>query len=523
MQPKTITITSISVFSIIVLLPIIVMFGGISMEGYKTLFMDSRQFDLLQNSLLLALGASILSVVVGVPLGYLIARTDIYGKKHLKYLYLAPLLIPPYISAIAWISLFGQNGAINQFIMSLFSLKEPVFTIYGMGGALLVLTLSYFPLITLLTISGLYSMDRKLEDAARLTRTEFGIIKSITLPLMMPYIISGAIFVFIFSLSNYGVPSLLRINTYPIEIFAQFSAYYDEGAAMALAIPIVLVSIILILLQRKYMGNRSYVALENGAEKGRAIRLGKARGIISLYPALILALSVLIPLLVLAANAGSLKTYIAALKTAHMQILVSFVLAVAAATAMVILGLFMAVIIERTHVKGKALIDILTFLPFAIPAVVIGIGLIKVWNRPVIDAVYGSALIIIFGYVTRFIPFVIRAISANMKQVNRNLEEAALLNDVGWLRRLFGVSVPLLAPGILAGWAIAYIFCMGELGTTLLVIPPGEATLPIRIYTLMHYGANQLVSALCIISIIVTLIPIVIGRLLMRRFAWAIS
>lgn len=526
MQPKIITITSITLFSIIVLLPILYMFGGIAADGgaaYKVLLLDSKQFSLLKTSLSIALGAAALAVITGVPLGFLIVKTDIPFKRCFKYLYLAPLLIPPYINAIAWINLLGRKGAANLFLMNLFSLQEPLFTIYGTGGVIWVLGLSYFPMITLLTITGLCSMDRKLEEAGRLVKTEFGVIRGITIPLIMPYILSGATFVFIFALSNYGAPSLLRVNVFPMEIFAEFSAYYNESSATALSIPVVLISVILILWQRKQMGDRSYMTLESSSQKTRTIKLGRLRGMMTLYPAAVLFLAVIAPLLILIANAGPLNIYMKALKSAHMQIISSFLLAFAAATLMVTLGFFIAYIIERTNARGRYLLDILTFIPFAVPATVIGIGLIKIWNRPVIDIVYGSSFIIIFGYVSRFIPFVIRAISANLKQINKNLEEAALITGRSWLKRISAVLLPLTAPGILAGWTIAFIFSMGEIGTTLLVIPPGEATLPIRIYTLMHYGANQLVSALCIILIGVTLLPIIIGRLFMRRFSWSLS
>jgi iron(III) transport system permease protein len=524
MHPKSISITSILLFITIVLLPLIFMFGGtiinagnISIESYKTLFMDARQLGLLKNSLYLAVGTSFLAIIIGVPLGFLIARTDIYFIKYFKYLYLAPLLIPPYMNAIVWISLLGQKGIANQFCMTLFSLQEPIFTIYGINGSIWVLALSYFPLITLLTITGLSSMDHKLEEAGRLTRTEIGVLRGITFPLMIPYILSGAIFVFIFALSNYGVPSLLRVNTYPIEIFAQFSAYYDNNSATVLSLPIVVITILLILWQRKFMKEKSYVTLENSSTRARTISMGKGKGIISVYPFIIIFLSVITPLFVLLINSGSLTAYVKAFQTASSQIIGSFILAFTAATLMVILGFFIAYVIERTKIRGRAFIDILTFIPFAVPATVLGIGLIKVWNRPAVEIIYGSSLIIIFGYVSRFIPFVVRAISANLKQMNKNLEEAALLADVGWLKRVFKISLPLLAPGLLAGWAIAFVFCMGELGTTLLVIPPGEATLPIRIYTLMHYGANQLVSALGVILIAITIIPVLMIKMVGDR------
>lgn len=512
---KLTLISALAIFAVVALLPVLwiivdslILDGGLSLKSYGGLLSENRQINLFKNSLILALGTVSLSLFFGVPLAFLIARTDLYLKRYLKYLYLVPLIIPPYINATAWIFLLGTKGHLNLIIEKLLLIDGPFFTIYGMKGAILVLGLSYFPIITILTVSGLSSMDRGLEEAGMLNSTRLRVLRKITLPLIMPNILAGTIFVLIFSISDYGVPALLRLNVYPVEIFAQFSAFYNSKGAVALSLPIILVTFFLIWLQRQYMKDRTYITLGTSTRIPRPFNLGYWRIPASAFAAFIILLSVVIPISILIIESGSFMAYKVAFKTAHKQILTSLILALTAATLATILSFFISYILEKTKWQGKGLIDLLSFVPFAVPAAILGIGLIKVWNRPAADLIYGSSVIVIFVYIARFSPFTIRSISANFKQINTNLEEAAIISHASWTKRTVKILMPLARPGLLAGWIITFIFCMGELGATLLVVPPGKATLSIRIYTLMHYGAGNLVACLSLILIAITLIPI---------------
>ncbi len=481
--------------------------SGFSLASYREILLDNRQLDLLSNSLVLAGGTTILSLLLGVPLAFLIVRTDLYFRRTFRYLYLAPLLIPPYISTIGWIDLLGKGGRVSGFLTNLPFIKEPL-TIYGLPGTIWILGLSYFPFLSLLTITSLGSVDRRLEEAAELSHNRFGVLKRITLPLVSPYIISGAIFVFIFSISNYGVPALLEVNTYPVEIFTQFSAFYNPKVATAISLPLVLITLILILFQRHLFGRRSYVTIGGAYKDPELLRLGRWRPFALIFTSLIIFISVLLPLAILLIRSGNLLSYKIALKTSYRELLLSLSLAALGATLIITLGFFISYFMERAKGRGAIATDIISLLPFAIPATILGIGLIRVWNRPLFGFIYGSSAIILFGYMARFSPFAIRAISSNLKQINLSMEEAASICGTGWWRRLSKILIPLSKPGLLAGWVIAFILSLGELGTTLLVIPPGQATLPIKIYNIMHYGASKLVAALCIILVMASLLTI---------------
>lgn len=448
---------------------------------------------MLFNTVLLGLGTSILSVILGVFLAFVIYKGNIYFKKFLGWFYLVPILIPPYIYALTWNSIL-PNWNLFQ----------------GLSGAVLVLSFSYFPFVTILTISGLNSIDTQLEEAARVSHSEWGVLTRVTLPLVLPYILAGGLLCFVFAVSDYGVPGLLQLNVYPVEIFIKFSAFYQHTEAALMAMPLVLITFCLILLQKHYMKKRSYVTITGGYKQPTFISLGKWRGLMSAIVIVIIAGIILIPLISLVSQAGGWSSYKMAIKTSYIEIGTSLGLAILAATLCVFISFFIAYIIEKSSLRIRGTVDIISVLPFAIPPTIIGIGLIRMWNRPITEFIYGSSFILMLAYITISSAFAIRVLCSNLKQVSTSLEEAALITKTNWLKRTKRILLPLLSPALKAAWAISFILCMRELGATLLVIPPGKETVPIKIYTLMHYGASRLVASLSIILLVLTIVPIFI-------------
>jgi iron(III) transport system permease protein len=475
--------------------------GQLSLNSYRELLFDPRQLGLIKNSFGLSFGATFLSLVIGVPLALFSTKTNLWGRKLLGIAYLIPILIPPYMHAIVWAHLLSKNGLINQCMAQLFSLRETPFDIYGLPGGIFVMTLAYFPFVTLLTASGLRSIDRRMEEVSLLHHGPWKTMKGVTLPLVAPHILCGALFVFIFSVINFGVPDILRLRVYPLEIFIQFSAYYNEKAAMSLSLPLVALTIFLVMLQKWYMKDRAYVNLTSGFEETKRYPLGRLRGFACIFAFTVLFLSVVTPIAVLLKVAGPLSTYVTVLETSKTQIGYSIVLALFGGLSMVCLAFFISCFIEMTASRAKAVVEFATLIPFAIPATVLGIGMIKVWNRSITDVIYGSSLIIVFGYVAHFIPFATRVTSSALKQVNPRLEEMAFLVTANWFKVIGKIVLPLMRPGLLAAFFIGFILSIGDLGITLLIIPPGKTTLSVKIYNLMHYGAEQMVAALCLILI----------------------
>jgi iron(III) transport system permease protein len=512
-QPRLVTIAAVALFLVIAVLPVALLMadslqaeGRWTLEHYSGVLADARQIGLFAKSLLIAAAVTVTALLIGLPLAFLLARTDLPGNRIWRRLYFLPLCIPAYIHAVTWIYVLGTRGVLNRFLVDFFGLSSPPANIYGLPGTIMVLALAYYPFIVLLALGGLKTMDQRLEDAARLLHPQPRVFRKVTLPLVLPYLVSGAVFVFVFSLFNYGVPALLRVQTHPVEIFAQFSAFYDQRAAIARVLPLILIAVLLLGLQRRAMGSRSYVTLDTGAYRAEPIRLGHARYAALAFVAVLMLLSVAAPVIVLLCQIGSVKSIATALRTSATPILTSLTLSVIAATLTVALAYCLSVLIAGGASWRRRVLDYLSFVPFAFPATVVGIGLIWFWNRSWSDLIYQTAAILIIAYLARFVSFSVQTLNAGRKQISPGLFDAALLSQPSWLKRIFKIDFPLSLQGLAAGWVVAFILCMGELGATLLVIPPGRGTLALKIYTLMHYGANSIVAVLALVLVGVNLI-----------------
>ena len=511
-QPRSLNITSMLVFALIAVIPISYMLmrsiwvdGELTILNYQSLFSDGRYLELLIRSIGIALSTAVLSVVFGAALALLLARTNIPARRCWQYLVLLPICIPPHIHAVAWIYLCGETGALNRFFAHFMGSAAPLFDIYTAAWTAFILALAFHPLITLMTYSGLVSMDQRLEEAALLYHSPATVLGKITLPLLWPHIMSGAVLVFIFAFFNYGVPSLLRVHTYPVEIFAQFSAFYNEGAATALSVPVMIVAMILLGLQRFWMHGRRYVVIATGKTVPLLVSLHKFKYLALCFVVILLGSAVGLPMVMLFFQISGLIVFKTIWQNAGQEIVWTTILAMVAATVIVLLSCLLGGSLWGKKRRYRGFLDFFYHMPLAIPATVLGIGLIYTWNHPATQMIYGTAAILVIAYAARFIPFSLQAILAGMRQISPNLREAALLYQASWCKRTLAIDIPLCLPALAAGWCIAFILCMGELGTTLLVIPPGMGTIALKIYTLMHYGANQMVAVLALILIMINL------------------
>jgi len=456
--------------------------GRLTLEHLVVFAADFRQIRLMATSVGIAAATAVAAVVTGVPLAFLCHRTDMPGRRFFSAACLVPLLIPCYIQALVW------TGLSLPFI-------------YTPAGAVFVFTLSFFPFVTLITGSGLRSMDPHLEEAAILARGRGQAIARVTLPLIMPHIMAGAIIVFVFAVINFEVPDVLRISVYPVEIFIQFSAFYDEKTATLLAAPLIFLTLALVWVQMAYMKKKPYVAVGRGGPRPVLYPLGRFSKTGAGLAGLVLAVSVAVPAGVLLQGAGGPGNYVQVWHGSRDAIFYSVF--VALASALIMTGLSVAVSVYLVRAKGglRTLLDYAVQTGLAVPSIVLGIGLIHVWNHEWTGGIYSSSWILIIAFVCAFTPFVVKVISAAVLQVHPDLEAAALLGTGSRIKTLVGVTLPLCLPGIAAGFFTGFVLSLFNLGTALLVIPPGRGTLPISIYNFMHYGAMDAVFAQSVILV----------------------
>ncbi len=521
-QPHGKSYSAVTIFLAIALLPMGLMLSqsfvvndGYSLSRYDELFGDTRILALLGKSLGIAAGATLLAMLMGLPVATCLSRVRIPGQKIMMGCCLVPLFIPPHIQALAWTYLLGDNGHIQFFVNGVFGISLPAVNLYSPAGAAILLSFAYSPLSIIVISTGLSQIDRRAEESALLHARPLRVWCKIILPLLSPYLITAVIFVFLLAFFNYGVPSMLRVMTFPVEILTRFSAFYDEAGAAALAMPVILIAVALLVLHKKMLGDKEVVAIQG---ESRNYRNPAPR----FNPAALLVLCgyfftvVLLPFIALLNQAGSLQSFAAAWRTSSGEIFISLMLAATAATLCVILAYLLSRALE-SHMPGGRLVDLLTLAPLAFPGPLLAIGLIHLWNTPATQFIYANSAILVLAYIARFIPFAVRLILANLHQVNPGLREAACLYQANGLHRLFVIDLLLVKRGMTISWIVVFLFAMGELAATLLLIPPGLGTLSLKIYTLMHYGSGPLVAALSVILILASLTVSLLVLLVMNR------
>ncbi len=485
--------------------------GRVSLAVYQALLNSGREWNLLGHSFILSFLTATLTTLVGLPLGILFGRTDMPFRRLFPVLFTFPLLIPPYITAVSWVALLGRDGFLSR-VLSPDAVKAVSAWLFGLPGCVMVLFSAFLPVVILLTMAYLKTIDPSVEEAGRLVAGWPRVLGKITLPLLLPGILFASLLVFLLTLGEYGVPSLLRYRVFAVESFTQFSAFYDFNAATAAATPLLAVTAFILLLERVFLGRRVFhMEPAPGSEYALVVKLGSFGKWLAVLTGLLCLFVVVLPFSVLFLRSLSASVYKEAFLRAGDSLLRSVLYAAVGASALTVLGFFLGYLVQTRAFRFWRAIDSLTVFLFALSGAVTGIGLISLWNRPLTNFVYGTPVIIILGYLARYIVIPHRVTVSILGQIPPSMEEAAEVAGASWLQRVGLVVIPLAKRGLAAGWLIGYIFCLRDMGITMLVYPPGHDTFPVRIFTLMANGSPELIAALCVLMAGITLVPLGIG------------
>ena len=309
----------------------------------------------------------------------------------------------------------------------------------------------------------------------------------------------------------------LRYPVFPVETLTQFSAFYDFGAAAAAASPLLAVTLLVLAFERRYLREKTYrLRPTTPGRRMLLVPLGRWRVPALLAVSLLATAIVVLPLLALVVSSLSPFAYPEAWSKAADSLGRSLVFAAVGATLLTVFGFFCGYLIHHRALRLWRAVDTLTLLLFTLPGTVIGVGLIALWNRPATGFLYASAGMVILAYLAQYTALTSRITLATLGNVPQSLEEAAQMTGAPWLARIAYVVLPAALPGVIAAWLIGFIFCLRDLGASMLVYPAGQDTLPVRIYTLMANGAPSLISALCVILVAVTLVSLAILGSLFR-------
>ncbi len=492
--------------------------GKPSLMHYQALASSRRAWTLFGHSLTLSSLAALFGTAIGVPLGVVLGKTDLPLKHLFVILFTLPLLLPPYLLAVAWSAVLGREGWLSDMAGGSLAAVSSAW-LFGLGGCVLVLTTVFTPVAMLLTIAYLKTIDPRLEEAGRLVARWPRVLFGITLPMIRPGLAWATLLIFLLAIGEFSVPMTLRYDVFPVEILTQFSAFYDFGAATTAAVPLALLPVTVLIGEELFSGPpRGAMRGFMGAAEGSLIRLGVARIGWCLAVGLIAAVLVVLPLSGLLLQTSHVD-YIDALDRAGDSLLRSLLYAACGATLLTLLGFFCGYLVHTRALRAWRWVDFLTLFLLVLPSPVIGIGLIGLWNRPATDWIYGTPMMILLGYLAQYLALTSRTTAAALAQIPAAMDEAAAVTGAGWFRRLFLITVPLTRPGLLAAWLIAYIFCLRDTGIAMLVYPPGHDTLPVRILTLMANSPEGLVAALCVLMMMATFLPFAPLGLIMKRWS----
>ena len=516
-----------------------------TLENFRTAYLSSDNVRLFFNSVQFATGAAVLALVVGTGLAWMNERTNTPFKTLFFALAIIPLVIPGILFTVAWIMLASPKiGLINLALQAIFDTDAVFVNIYTMAGMIWVDGLHYSPMAFLLMTAAFRSMDPALEEQAAMSGASVPqIVRRISLRLAWPAALGSLLILFVRSIESFEVPALLGlpvgIHVYTSSIYQAIHQYPSQiGLAAAYAVTLLVLTSFGIYAQARLAGEGARFSTVTGKGfRPRTIDLGKWRYVTAAIFILYLVVIVLMPFLVLvwsslqkfysvpswaALSRVSLDSYRAVLDYPQFVNTVwnSIVLAVGSATTVMLVSAVIAWIVLRTKVPGRWMLDNLASLPLVFPGLVLGLA-IMVCYLYIDIGVYGTLWIMFIAYVTRFLPYGMRYNSASMLQIHKELEESAAMSGAPWSVTFRRVVLPLLKPGLLAGWIYVMIVSIRELSSSILLYSPGTEVVSIMIWELWQNGQYVELSALGVMLIAALFCLVVLAQLVGRRFGIA--
>ncbi|MHC9291178.1 ABC transporter permease [Mycobacterium sp. LTG2003] len=478
------------------------------------------------NSLLIGIGASVLALAIGGFLAFVSARTNVRGARFLYFVGLVPMFLPSYVGALAWSLLGGPNaGLLNVFARDL---KLPdVVNIYNIGGLIFVLALYYAPYAFLLTHSAFSLMNPDLEEAARTHGAKpLTVLRTVTVPLATPALLGSAILIFVLTVENFPVAQITsggRLDTLPTYIFRLMNSAPARGnEAAAVAITLVVIVLAVTALQRRVVARRSFTTVAGKGMKLGKFDLGRFR-----TPALVIGigyftLSTVLPLLALAFVALHESPYVnsvigaftngrmgldAITEAITSDVVIkatgnSVVVAVAAAVVGTVLAFIVSYVVNRTTLPGREGLGYLSMLPLAVPAIVLGLGLLWTWLMLPVP-VYGTLLVMVIAFVAAQMPQGYQGASSSILQIHRDLEDSAVMHGANRPRAVWRVTAPLLRVPLTSTFLLLLMLSMRELTVPLFLFTTDTRLLSIVIFDDFENGIMQRSAATSLVYCVV--------------------
>ncbi len=460
---------------------------------------EPATWRLVWNTALLAVGVVAASVLVGVPMAWLVTRTDLPGRRLWATAAALPLVIPSYVAAFCLLGFFGSSGLLADALGS-----EGVPAIRGYWGSLLALTLATYPYVFLLAQASLQELDPSLEEAARgLGKTPGRVFVQVTAPALRPAVGLGALLVALYTLSDFGVVSLMDYDTLTRAIYLQYRSLFDRAPAAVLALLLVaLTAVALVLEYRTRKRGRLYRSGPGTQRPQPPVRLRRWAAPALAFCSAVVGLFLVLPASVLGYWLARGIANERELAVPWSEALNSLAASGAAAVVAIAAALPVALLAVRYPARTSLALERLSYAGNALPGLVIALSLVFFAARYAAP-VYQTFALLVFAYVVRFFPQGLSGVESALERVSPRYEEAARSLGRGPLQTVRHVTLPLVRPGVLAGAALVFLSAMKELPATLLLRPIGFETLATEIWSLTQVGAysQAAVPALVLIAV----------------------
>jgi iron(III) transport system permease protein len=531
--PQTLIVGgSIVVVGYLAVVPLLYLFqgtftgrNGLTFEAFARAYGgDTQAGEMMVNSLVFAFGSAAFALVVGTVLAYVQVRTDVPFKGLLFAASLVPLIVPGILYAAAWIFLGDPTiGLVNTLLFQPLFGTTPV-NVFSLAGMVWVQGLHLAPVAFLLMVAAFRAMDPSLEESAAMSgASRTTILRKITIPLLRPALVSAALLMFVQSLESFEVPGLLGLENgiyvFTSRIYFVLRQYpIDYGAAGAYAIGLLVIAAAGVLLSGWLQRNaRGYQTVTGKAFRPQPIHLGRARPWVGAGVVVFFLVTVVLPVGVLiyasllkfyaAPSAEAIRTmtldnYVAVVQNplAGIALTNSLILGVGSATLVMALTAVVSWVVVRTRLPGRRVLDLLAFTPIVVPGLVLGLALSFVYLRVPLP-IYGTLLILLISYCTRYLPYGMRYSSAAMLQMSKELEESATVFGASWAQTFRRVLLPLASSGIVAGWVYILVVSFRELSSTILLYSPGNEVLSVLIWEQFENGQFTTLAALGVLMV----------------------
>lgn len=515
--------------------------AALARGGAIAVLTDPALWSATYYTVVTAVLGTIISLVIGCAFAFVLTLTNIGGKGVLSFLFVLPMMIPPQVTALAWVQMSGPSSPLLKALHIAAPLGSPQ-PLYSVGGIALLYGVQHAPLVYLALRAGLMALPRDGVEAARLAgASSLRVFRDIIMPLSLPGIIAGAAISFVSCTGNFGIPAILgipaSIYTLPTLIFTKFSAFTSRtfGEVALLSAIIAMISVAGLAVQDRALRGRDHRTLGlSGATA--TFELGLWRFLAAPLLWLTVFLMFAAPFFALLAGAlvpayGVPLTFKTMSFNAFYEILFrqsvtrtafanSISLAAGTAICLLVVTVLTAYALSRRRDALSRVVSSAIEIPYSLPGIVVAVSFILVFAAPIPVfhvTLYGTIWIILVAYLSSFFAVSLKPVVSAFHQLDPALEEAARLSGAGFFRRLKDVIVPLIAPAAGASVILVFLIACNELTISALLWSAGTQTLGVAIYNLDDSGSSDLASALSVLVVLMVVFMMLLLELMAKR------